>query len=104
MHHQRIGGGEFAQHMPGASSRIEIVFRENLEPVDRGPLLQQVLVMDGAQPHPETERTRGEPVHYDPCSVGGCFGTGFFLAGAAPNSFPARCIWASKCFRASVQA
>ena len=42
-------------------------------------VVQQVLVMDGAQAHPETERPRGQPGHYDPCSVGGCFGAGFFL-------------------------
>ena len=53
VHDDRIALGELLEHVARAAAGIDEVFRDDLEPIDRRPMLQQVAEVGGSQPDAE---------------------------------------------------
>ena len=55
MHHDRIALGDLLQHVPRAALRVHEVLGDDLEPVDRRAVLEDVGVVDRPQADAEAE-------------------------------------------------
>src|SRR5260370_23458186 len=58
MHHHRVAGANSIEHAKRLATRQHVILADDLEPVDRGIAVKNLVVVLGAQRKPKTEERR----------------------------------------------